>query len=141
MGIDLYTIRDYLPSDSARHVHWKATAKTAALKTREYAAEDSRQIVLAFDRYGYPEDAAPFEDLVSRAASLAYHLIHRGVGVTLVSDEWESPSEASETSLNAILNYLALVEMSEDAPPPRFNAERSAWLFSLRGAGGAGGLN
>ena len=32
-GNDLYMIRDYLPSDSARHVHWKASAKTAVLKT------------------------------------------------------------------------------------------------------------
>src|SRR4029077_12430469 len=35
-GHDLYMIRDYLPSDSARHVHWKASAKTSTLKTREY---------------------------------------------------------------------------------------------------------
>ena len=37
LGHDLYTIRDYVPSDSARHVHWKASAKTSMLKTREYA--------------------------------------------------------------------------------------------------------
>src|SRR5204863_4319520 len=39
LGHDLYMIREYVPSDSARHVHWKASAKTAMLKTREYAAE------------------------------------------------------------------------------------------------------
>jgi uncharacterized protein (DUF58 family) len=132
IGIDLHTIRDYVPSDSARHVHWKATAKTAALKTREFAAEDSRLIVLALDRHGYEQDADSFEDLVSRAASLAFHLIHRGVGVTFISDEWESSSEASETNLTAILNYLALVEMSGGASPPPLNSERGAVLFSLR---------
>src|SRR5262245_18754488 len=31
LGHDLYTIRDYAPSDSARHVHWKASAKTLTL--------------------------------------------------------------------------------------------------------------
>jgi len=56
MGQDLYMIRDYIPSDSARHVHWKASAKTSMLKTREYAAEDSRRIVLAFERFGHPGD-------------------------------------------------------------------------------------
>ena len=52
LGQDLYMIRDYIPSDSARHVHWKASAKTSTLKTREYAAEESRRVVLAFDRFG-----------------------------------------------------------------------------------------
>src|SRR4030095_11496474 len=69
-GSELYTIRDYVPSDSARHVDWKATAKTAALKTREFAAEQSQRILIAFDRYGNSRDEEQFEEMVSRAASL-----------------------------------------------------------------------
>jgi uncharacterized protein (DUF58 family) len=111
-GSDLYTIRDYLPSDSARHVHWKASAKTSILKTREYAAEDSSRVILAFDRYARPEDGERFERLVSYAASLAYHLIHSGVEVQFVTDEWQG------ASLDAILEYLALVEMSTTAGMP-----------------------
>src|SRR5215469_9039995 len=38
-GSDLYRIREYLPSDSARHVDWKATAKSGSLKVREFARE------------------------------------------------------------------------------------------------------
>jgi uncharacterized protein (DUF58 family) len=132
LGSDLYTIRDYIPSDSARHVHWKATAKTAALKTREYAADESRHVVLVFDRYGQPSDADPFEALVSRAASLAFHLIKEGSGVILISDDWKSSSEASEAALDAILNYLALVEMSESAPLPDFDPQAGALRLSLR---------
>src|SRR5947199_1308758 len=81
LGHDLYMIRDYVPSDSARHVHWKASAKTSTLKTREYAADESRRITLAFDRFGHPSDVEKFERLVSYAASLAYHLINNGVEV------------------------------------------------------------
>ena len=77
LGYDLYTIRDYVPSDSARHVHWKASAKTATLKTREYAAEESRRIVLAFDRFGHPSDVEKFEQLVSYTASLRLSLDQR----------------------------------------------------------------
>ena len=135
MGSDLYTIRDYVPSDSARHVHWKATAKTAALKTREFAAEESHNIVLVLDRYGEPEDTDQFETLVSEAASLAFHLIRGGALVSLVSDNWRCPPEASEASLDAILNYLALVQMSPDAPPPSFHSEMGALVLSLRDGG------
>jgi len=132
IGSDLYTIRDYVPSDSARHVHWKATAKTATLKTREFAADESRNIVLVLDRYGRPEEAEQFEILVSEAASLAFHLIRNGAVVGLVSDNWASPAETSESSLDTILHYLALVEMSSDAPPPPFEPQVGALMLSLR---------
>jgi uncharacterized protein (DUF58 family) len=111
-GHDLYMIRDYLPSDSARHVHWKASAKTSVLKTREYAAEHSSRAILVFDRFGNSDDAERFEGLVSRAASLAFHLINSGVEVKFVTDELES------SVLEEILEYLAVVEMSRSAGPP-----------------------
>ena len=132
LGTDLHTIRNYQPSDSARHVHWKATAKTATLKTREFAAEDRPCIVLAFDRYGLPRDADRFEELVSRAASLAFHLTRAGTEVQLISDDWASPEEASEAALDAILSYLALVEMSPLADPPVFGPEAGGLQLSLR---------
>jgi uncharacterized protein (DUF58 family) len=131
-GSDLHMIRDYVPSDSARHVDWKATAKTAALKTREFAAVNSHRLLIAFDRYGNPADADPFEDLVSRAASLALHLIRNGQPVLFLSDDFDCPADASEASLDAILQYLALVEMSATAAPPQFDPERGALLLSLR---------
>ncbi len=48
-GNDLYGIRDYVFNDSARHVDWKASARTGALQVREYAREDERRVMLAFD--------------------------------------------------------------------------------------------
>jgi uncharacterized protein (DUF58 family) len=133
LGSDLHTIRDYMPSDSARHVHWKATAKTSTLKTREFAADDSPRILLAFDRYGKPDDAERFEHLVSQAASLAFHLMRNGMAVTLVSDDWRSLDETSQSALHSILNYLALVKMSFTASPPEFDRQAGALLLSLRG--------
>jgi uncharacterized protein (DUF58 family) len=111
-GHDLYTIRDYLPSDSARQVHWKASAKTSMLKTREYAAEESRRIILAFDRFGHPGDVEKFERLVSYAASLACHMINSGIQVTFVSDDWATAPGNGAVVLESILRYLALVKMT-----------------------------
>jgi len=114
LGHDLYLIRDYVPSDSTRHVHWKASAKTSTLKTREYTAEESRRITLVFDRFGHPSDVEQFERLVSYAASLAFHLINEGIELKFIADDWQS------NSLESILEYLALVEISGVAavPPP-----------------------
>jgi uncharacterized protein (DUF58 family) len=124
LGHDLYMIRDYVPSDSARHVHWKASAKTSMLKTREYAAEETRTITLAFDRFGHADDVDAFEQLVSIAASLAFHLTNYGLEVTFMTDEWHG------NTLESILEYLALVEMSPAAELPRVDEE--AVKLSLR---------
>ena len=59
-GADLYLIREYMPEDSARHVDWKATAKSGSLKVREFAREDERKLCIVFDN---PEPA-----LISEAA-------------------------------------------------------------------------
>jgi uncharacterized protein (DUF58 family) len=125
LGHDLYMIRDYVPSDGARRVHWKASAKTSALKTREYAAEESRQTTIAFDRFGHAGDEERFEALVSQAASIAYHLSNDGIDVQFVSDEWQS------SALDSILEYLATVQLSAEAQLPP--ADEAAMKLSLRG--------
>ncbi len=48
-GDDLYLIREYIPEDSARHVDWKATAKSGSLKVREFSREDERKLRIVFD--------------------------------------------------------------------------------------------
>src|SRR2546430_3964201 len=48
-GNDLYRIREYMPEDSARHVDWKASAKSGSLKVREFSREDERKLRIVFD--------------------------------------------------------------------------------------------
>ena len=73
-GYDLYRIREYMPEDSARHVDWKATARSGSLKVREFSREDERRIRLVFDN---PPPASlsneAYERAVTLAASLAWH--------------------------------------------------------------------
>jgi len=49
-GHDLYSIRDLLTTDSARHIDWKASARTRTLKVREFTREDERRLQLVLDR-------------------------------------------------------------------------------------------
>ena len=130
-GMDLYLIRDYQSSDSARHIDWKASAKTTSLKTREFAAEESRRVQLVFDRYGQAGDEDRFENLVSQAASLALYLSEDGAEVTLVSDDWRSPAGLSDNLLQSIHYYLALVEMAPGAELAGSGGSGTA-VFSLR---------
>jgi len=73
-GAELYRIREYMPEDSARHVDWKATAKSGSLKVREFAREDERRLCIVFDNpeAGLISEQA-YEKSVDLAASLAWH--------------------------------------------------------------------
>jgi uncharacterized protein (DUF58 family) len=73
-GSDLYRIREYMPEDSARHVDWKATAKSGSLKVREFSREDERKLRLVFDnpRAGAVSPQS-YERAVNLAASLGWH--------------------------------------------------------------------
>jgi uncharacterized protein (DUF58 family) len=131
-GYELHTIRDYVYSDGARHVHWKASAKTASLKTREFAADDGQRVVLALDRFGTPEDSQEFEEQITRAASLAFHCTADDSEVSFVSDDWRSGPGSPEVVLDSILEYLATVEMSAAASFPDVDPNGGSLLFSLR---------
>ena len=78
-GHDLYAIRAYQNSDSARHVDWKASAKRNALQVREFAREDQRRVLLVLDPFDPLEPRLrrrrrqTFERGVSLCASLAWH--------------------------------------------------------------------
>lgn len=73
-GSELYRIREYMPEDSARHVDWKATAKSGSLKVREFAREEERKIAIVFDN---PAESLisdqEYERAVDLTASLAWH--------------------------------------------------------------------
>jgi uncharacterized protein (DUF58 family) len=132
LGNDLYMIRDYLPSDSARHVHWKASAKTATLKTREFAAEESRRLSIQLDRFAPIDQTREFEHLVSFAASATMHLIRDGIEVSVQTDEWISGYGASETHLERVLSYLAVVQRSNLIALQPVDSGQGTIMLSLR---------
>jgi len=52
--------------------------------------------------------------------------------VAFVSDDWQTGYGSSQTVLEAILRYLALVNMTATAPPASKFANDGAVVFSLR---------
>jgi uncharacterized protein (DUF58 family) len=111
-GYDLYRIREYMPEDSARHVDWKATARTGALKVREFSREDERKLRIVFDNPAPGVlDGPAYERVVRIAASLAWHFHHEDVEVSFVAPGMEPTADVFD-----FLHYLALAE-PQDATP------------------------
>jgi uncharacterized protein (DUF58 family) len=122
-GSDLYMLREYLPEDSARHVDWKATAKSGSLKVREFAREDERKLCIAFDN---PEPGSiserAYERAVDLAASLAWHFSTQEAQVS-----YAVPGHPRTRDIHEFLAWLAVIEpgMSEPRPGTSGNQQRT----------------
>jgi hypothetical protein len=112
-GHDLYAIRDYMESDSARHVDWKATAKAQQLKVREFTREDERRLVLVFDSRlstANEKALAQFEKGVNFCACLAWHFHEIDAQMQFIADGFETPMAPAGEIIYPVLETLALVE-------------------------------
>ena len=131
-GHDLYAIRDYRESDSARHVDWKATARTHQLKVREFTREDERRVVLVFDAR-LPDASATrlarFEKAVDLCACLAWHFSEIGAEMQFVTQGFTTRFERAGQVLYPALERLALVE-------PRYDSDGE--ILGLVSAGAPG---
>ena len=105
-GYDLYRIREYRPEDSARHVDWKATAKSGSLKVREFSREDERKLRLVFDNPG-PDvlPAVAYENAISLAASLAWHFANEDADLSFAAQGYKG-----DPDIYKVLAYLAMLE-------------------------------
>jgi uncharacterized protein (DUF58 family) len=108
-----------MPEDSARHVDWKATAKSGSLKVREFAREDERKLCIAFDN---PQPGLiserDYERAVDLTASLAWHFSTQEAELSFAV-----PGRPRTRDLHEFLAWLAVIEPASSSEP---NPESSA---------------
>lgn len=116
-GQDLYALRDYLPTDSARHVHWKASARLGSLMVREFAREDDCRVLLVLDPHSAsarPEatvaEKESFERTVELCAAIAWSFHERGALLEYRSASVSVPLAPATENIFAVLRHLALAE-------------------------------
>ncbi|CAH0132463.1 hypothetical protein SRABI98_00326 [Microbacterium sp. Bi98] len=89
-GSDNLSPRRYIPGDSMRRIHWRATAHRGQLMVRQEEEESSPDALVILDRsaarWARPGDAEDpaFETAVSMCASVAVHLVQEGYGVDVI---------------------------------------------------------
>ncbi|VEG73666.1 DUF58 domain-containing protein [Actinomyces slackii] len=100
--VSFHALRDYIPGDDRRNVHWRTTARTGRLMVRQF--EETRRsslLVLLSTRaqdYAGEED---FETAVSIACSLALDAVHDGREVRLLTQMGEVPTATPMRLLDA----------------------------------------
>jgi uncharacterized protein (DUF58 family) len=105
-GYDLYRLREFAPGDAARHIDWKATARSQTVMVREFTREDERKLKIIFDN---PAPQAvkhdDYESAVRLAASLAWHFADGTTETTFAAPGYSGPQETL-----SFLKYLAVVQ-------------------------------
>lgn len=97
-------VRGYVPGDPLKHIHWKASARTGHLKTKELSALLHEPVVIEFDRV--PIDS--IEEKISCLTGYILTMHRRGVPVGLRVGERMFRPGVSQTQKRAMLKELAL---------------------------------
>jgi uncharacterized protein (DUF58 family) len=130
-GHELHSLRDYLPTDSARFVDWKVTARAGRMMVREFAREDERRVMLVLDPFiglpavaGSPEQTGDnaavahgerFERAVSLAACIAWHFFEIRSVLQFRTDRFVTPMAPAGEIIYDALRELALVQPDASA--------------------------
>uniref|UniRef100_UPI0031CEC5F9 DUF58 domain-containing protein n=1 Tax=Saccharothrix mutabilis TaxID=33921 RepID=UPI0031CEC5F9 len=112
-GTDLVGLREYVPGDDLRRLHWATSARTGTLMVREDAdpARPHLAVLLDDDAGGYP-DPARFEDAVEVAASLVTVAVAEGHPVRLLTSSGGVDVEVAAGSVDASAVLAVLAEMA-----------------------------
>ena len=117
-GDELYGIRGYDPSDDARLINWKLTARTGKVLVNEYEGLGGSKVTVRVSADGTDDSS---EDAVVEAASACRHFIDRGGTVRLVTREGEVGPGQGLAHLDRLLEALALLgrgRVPRPAPSP-----------------------
>ena len=116
-GVDPDGVREYVPGDSLRRVHWKSTARTGKLRVIEYEESRSVNVIIALDLsrgsvIGEGPDSS-LEYLVTMAASVAQQALRQGASVRLAAGDMEGVAEIFGRGNDHLYNILAALARCE----------------------------
>lgn len=101
--ISFHALREYVPGDDRRHIHWKSTAKTGALMVRQY--EETRRshlaIVLSLMRTEY-NSQDELELGVSVAGSLGLQALKEDRQLSVLVQGTTLPTRAGKPFLDSL---------------------------------------
>lgn len=134
--VTFHTLREYVPGDDQRHIHWRSTARTGRLMVRHLvdASRPQTTLVLDTDPAAYGENAIDhFENAVDAVASVAMASARQSFPVRIVTTGGPGlATKGSPRDARVLLDWLSRVQL--DAVP----SSLAATLEGLRRARGAG---
>jgi uncharacterized protein (DUF58 family) len=116
VGQEFYGLREYVPGDDLRHVHWPTTARLDNLVIRQPENLRRGRLTIMADLRANVQDDETVEAVLSAVASLAMSSLASGLQVRVVSTAgWDSGHGTGRDHGPALLDGLAAAETH----PPR----------------------
>lgn len=108
------SLREYVPGDDPRQIHWRSTARTGVLTVREHIDTTEPTTTVVLDTHPSALDAGAFEEAVEFAASVvrAVERIGRPVALHIPG---ERAAEVTAAGATGSLDRLALAARADSA--------------------------
>jgi uncharacterized protein (DUF58 family) len=107
---DFMTLREYVPGDDLRHVHWRSTARRGHLMMRQNETRRRAPVLLVLDVRPATHDRASFERAVEAVASIATALDRAGRPFEVAWSTGMTVGAPGRRHLAYIMDELAIVE-------------------------------
>jgi uncharacterized protein (DUF58 family) len=110
-----HALREYVPGDDLRHVHWRSSARIGTLMVREHVDTSLPQLTLVLDTSSTSHDPLHFEEAVEAAASVAAAAGAARFPVRLMTTGGRSVGARGTTAdTPGLLDVLSEVHLSDD---------------------------
>ncbi|MBF0463722.1 MAG: DUF58 domain-containing protein [Nitrospirae bacterium] len=106
---ELISVRDYVAGDPLKYVHWKATARTGKLKTKELSSLTFQPIVIDFENF-------PSESVETKISGITYLIVELSKKKTPVGLKTKGKffkPDTSPATRRTILRHLALMPKTD----------------------------
>jgi uncharacterized protein (DUF58 family) len=130
-----HALREYVPGDELRHVHWRSSAKASTLQIRQYHDTRRSHLTVVLDAsaqsYVDPED---FEIAVSVSASIAARAHQDGVDVSMLCGD----HAVTGRGLDGVLDACCRIQPGDSDPGQAARqalrlAPETSWLVVVTG--------
>jgi len=113
------SLREYVPGDDPRLVHWRSTARTGQLMVREHVdtSRPTTTVVLDTRRAGWPADAERGLDEACEVAASVVAAVTAAGRPTALHAVGEDVTAARAAGAADLLDRLAALVVTDDGPP------------------------
>ena len=103
---EMVSVRTYISGDPSKYIHWKSSAKTGELKTKEFSASSHQPVIIDFEKV----DIRDKEEKISCITYVILKAFRNNIPVGLkMRDAYHKPG-LSKTHRTSMLRELALYD-------------------------------